>query len=324
VVGSVDEHFAQYPASFAINPRRDETDEKLSNEEVLKLEEMVVARLNRYKEMRGKLPDQIIVYRDGLSEEQFEMCKTRELGQIRSALAAFYDPSNLQSPASSSPGPLTSKSFTLPRPSATAKPAQKLPTILLICVVKRNHCRFLPAPDMIANVRKKTAARQRKSLPWPAPGKGNLPAASNSLNFGALPPSPYDPVSPAATPSNNTDKEFIDESDPRFCSPLLDRAGNPRPGCLVDNTVTYGEGKDFFLISHKAIKGTARPAHYVVLENEQNFELGEIAEMVSTPYSSSNGRMNLLTPPFFTDEQPLLALSEEHHPCRRVSCSVLR
>lgn len=320
----MDEHFAQYPASFAINPRRDETDEKLSNEEVLKLEEMVVARLNRYREMRGKLPDQIIVYRDGLSEEQFEMCKTRELQQIRSALAAVYNPPNLQSPANSAPRPFTPRSFALSRSLAASKLVQKLPTILLICVVKRNHCRFLPAPDMIANVRKTTAARQGKSLSVPAPAKGNLAPVSTSLGFGALPPSPYAPESPVGPLPNNTDREFIDEYDRRFCSPLLDRAGNPRPGCLVDNTVTYGEGKDFFLISHKAIKGTARPAHYVVLENEQNFELGKIAQMVSTPYSSSNGRMNLLIPWFLTDEQSLLAFSKEYHTCRRVSCSVLR
>ena len=45
--------------------------------------------------------------------------------------------------------------------------------------------------------------------------------------------------------------------------------GNLKPGLLVDRVVTRPEGSgkpDFFLQSHAAIKGTARSAHYVVLE----------------------------------------------------------
>lgn len=37
--------------------------------------------------------------------------------------------------------------------------------------------------------------------------------------------------------------------------------GNLRPGLLVDNTVTNPSPKNFFLQSHVAVQGTARPAH---------------------------------------------------------------
>jgi eukaryotic translation initiation factor 2C len=58
-------------------------------------------------------------------------------------------------------------------------------------------------------------------------------------------------------------------------------SGNPLPGCMVSGDVTFGENRDFFLISHEAIKGTARPTHYVVLVNDSNERLNDIAAMVS-------------------------------------------
>jgi eukaryotic translation initiation factor 2C len=56
---------------------------------------------------------------------------------------------------------------------------------------------------------------------------------------------------------------------------------NPLPGTLVTTDITYGRGQDFFLISQNAIKGTARPTHYVVLSNENKYRLQDIAQMVS-------------------------------------------
>jgi eukaryotic translation initiation factor 2C len=56
--------------------------------------------------------------------------------------------------------------------------------------------------------------------------------------------------------------------------------GNPLPGCLVQSDVTFGEDKDFFLISHEALQGTAKPCHYVVLANDNNESLEDIAAMV--------------------------------------------
>ena len=47
-----------------------------------------------------------------------------------------------------------------------------------------------------------------------------------------------------------------------------DRNGNPLPGTLVETGVTHPRENDFYLNSHAAIKGTARPMHYHVLMNE--------------------------------------------------------
>lgn len=47
-----------------------------------------------------------------------------------------------------------------------------------------------------------------------------------------------------------------------------DRNGNPLPGTLIETGATHPREWDFFLNSHAAIKGTARPTHYHVLMNE--------------------------------------------------------
>ena len=62
---------------------------------------------------------------------------------------------------------------------------------------------------------------------------------------------------------------------------LFDHNNNPLPGCLIDNTVTHGQNEDFFLYSHEALQGTAKPTHYMVLENDNDEHLTEIASMVS-------------------------------------------
>ena len=47
-----------------------------------------------------------------------------------------------------------------------------------------------------------------------------------------------------------------------------DKNGNPVPGTLIDRDVTEPFGYDFYLNSHSAIQGTARPTHYTVIMDE--------------------------------------------------------
>lgn len=54
----------------------------------------------------------------------------------------------------------------------------------------------------------------------------------------------------------------------RFFPERGDRNGNPLPGTLVEIGVTHPHENDFYLCSHAAIKGTARPMHYHVILNE--------------------------------------------------------
>ncbi|KAK4192212.1 hypothetical protein QBC35DRAFT_552676 [Podospora australis] len=54
----------------------------------------------------------------------------------------------------------------------------------------------------------------------------------------------------------------------RFFPEKGDKNGNPLPGTLVEKEVTHPFHYDFYLCSHVAIQGTARPVHYNVLHDE--------------------------------------------------------
>jgi eukaryotic translation initiation factor 2C len=58
---------------------------------------------------------------------------------------------------------------------------------------------------------------------------------------------------------------------------------NTKPGTLVDSVVTSPYYSDFYLQSHNAIKGTARPAHYFVLKNEMAMTTEQLENFVSEP-----------------------------------------
>jgi eukaryotic translation initiation factor 2C len=62
----------------------------------------------------------------------------------------------------------------------------------------------------------------------------------------------------------------------RFFPEKGDRNGNPLPGTLVDSGVTHPFENDFYLCSHAALKGTARPTHYHVILNEANMSNDEL------------------------------------------------
>lgn len=59
-----------------------------------------------------------------------------------------------------------------------------------------------------------------------------------------------------------------------------DRNGNPLPGTLVETGVTHPFENDFYLCSHAALKGTARPVHYNVLLNESGITQDEIHTLI--------------------------------------------
>ncbi|KAF2102635.1 stem cell self-renewal protein Piwi [Rhizodiscina lignyota] len=57
--------------------------------------------------------------------------------------------------------------------------------------------------------------------------------------------------------------------------------GNCKPGLLVDTGVTSPYYMDLYLQSHNGIKGTAKPAHYIVLEDEIGFSADDNHNLVS-------------------------------------------
>jgi eukaryotic translation initiation factor 2C len=192
IVANSDINFAQWPASLLEIPRPNPKSGE-SMERIMKLNIMIKQRLVQFPEVRERFPDRIIVYRDGLSDAQFEMSKTLELPQIKSAIEKMYGDKSIP-----------------------------VPPILLLCAVKRHHARFFP------------------------------------------------------NDKNGASRAIIDWS-----------TGDPLPGLAVFESITYGENEDFILVSQKAIKGTARPTHYVLLHNEiSGANIKTMATIVSHCYCS--------------------------------------
>ncbi|KAI1456275.1 Piwi-domain-containing protein [Annulohypoxylon moriforme] len=59
-----------------------------------------------------------------------------------------------------------------------------------------------------------------------------------------------------------------------------DRNGNPLPGTLVERDVTHPQHWDWYLCSHVAIQGTARPVHYQVILDEANVKPNDLIKMI--------------------------------------------
>lgn len=165
MVASVNWKLSHWPGTLAIQT-------KSRQEMVSDLTGMLKSRLALWRQQgkHASYPENILVYRDGVSEGQYATVLAEELPQLRAACKELY-----------------------PAPDQ----AKGLPRITIVIVGKRHHTRFY--------VTKATEG---------------------------------------------------------------DRSGNPKAGTVVDRGVTEARSWDFFLQSHAAIKGTARPAHYYVLLDE--------------------------------------------------------
>ncbi|KAL1731954.1 ribonuclease H-like domain-containing protein [Schizophyllum commune] len=117
VVASVDDHFVQFPASMRL--QRSAQNKEMVDE----LRDMLVERLQTYeKANKGALPDRVFVFRDGVSEGQFDIVLGEELAQIRDAFKRF----------------------------ATGKRKKYEPRLSIIICGKRHHARFYPTDSQHA------------------------------------------------------------------------------------------------------------------------------------------------------------------------------
>ncbi|KAK2034238.1 piwi domain-containing protein [Colletotrichum zoysiae] len=66
----------------------------------------------------------------------------------------------------------------------------------------------------------------------------------------------------------------------RFFPQQGDKNGNPLPGTLLEREVCHPFWWDFYLCSHVAIQGTARPVHYTVLIDEANMKANDLQRML--------------------------------------------
>ena len=110
IVASTDKWLNQFPGMLRIqNTPKDEMCTELG--------ELLKSRLRVWKKGHSNFPENILVYRDGVSEGQYDLVLQHELTQMRAACAESY------------PAPETKKG---------------LPRITIIIVGKRHHTRFFP------------------------------------------------------------------------------------------------------------------------------------------------------------------------------------
>ncbi len=70
-----------------------------------------------------------------------------------------------------------------------------------------------------------------------------------------------------------------------------DRSGNPKNGTVVDRGITSERHWDFFLQAHTGLQGTARPAHYVVVQDQISLGADGLEQLVHIPSDFEHGLM---------------------------------
>lgn len=197
VVASVDSMFSQYPASMRTQDGRKEM--------VTELDEMIVERLKLWqKRNQGKLPNKVIVYRDGVSEGQYMIVMEQEYPAFKAAFNKLYGAES------------------------------KHPKISIIMVGKRHHTRFYP------------------------------------------------------TKMEDTDG----------------KTGNPKPGTIVDRGVTGEKLFDFFLLAHQGLQGTSKPAHYVVLKDDNKLgadQLQSLTHYLCYTFARATRSVSICPPAYYAD-----------------------
>ena len=169
VVGSSEAEFNHYAASLRPQTSKMEKIEAFGTMVGERLDYWKKVSASKYALSKAQYPKRIVIFRDRVSEGQFQMIMQDEWPQIKMTIRSRYSEND----------------------------HQKLPKVIRMCVLKRHSTRFFPVH------------RQDQ-----------------------------------------------------------DRYGNPLCGLVVDEQVTYKDAYDFYLQSHACIKGTARPAYYVVLVDE--------------------------------------------------------
>ncbi|KAA8894528.1 ribonuclease H-like domain-containing protein [Sphaerosporella brunnea] len=80
--------------------------------------------------------------------------------------------------------------------------------------------------------------------------------------------------------------------------------GNPLAGTVVDRGVTSVYDFDFFLQAHQGQKGTARPAHYYVIHDENNFtadSLQQLTHSICYLFARATKAVSIVPPAYYAD-----------------------
>lgn len=116
IVGSVDSTLAQWPAEFRVQGARQEM--------VADLEILLIGRLLRWRNLNKTLPENIIIYRDGVSDGQYNKVIDQELPLLQAACLKTY-------------------------PADQTK--EGIPRLAIIVVGKRHNTRFYPTSAQDSN-----------------------------------------------------------------------------------------------------------------------------------------------------------------------------
>ncbi|KAK4891707.1 hypothetical protein LTR27_009715 [Elasticomyces elasticus] len=205
VVASVDEHLTQWPGSIRTQTGRKEMVEEL--------EAMVLERLDLWTKRSKGLPNKIILYRDGVSEGQFDQVLNLELPAFHKAFKGRYGDK------------------------------KNWPKLTIIIVGKRHNTRFYPTKREDTDVYK--------------------------------------------------DREGNDKG-----------SWNPKNGTIVDRHITGRIMREFYLQAHTGLKGSARPAHYVVLKDEIGFEADELEAFTHNlcyMFNRATKAVSIVPPAYYAD-----------------------
>jgi hypothetical protein len=191
---------------------------------------MVKERLRAWRKANeGRLPANMLFYRDGISESQFAECKAVEIKAIQKAYKYLADSEYLKE------SKLTLENH-----------MEKFRLTFVICG-KRHHTRFYAATEQ---------QTYRESLKI---GQNVLP---NEIN------------------------------------------GNLEPGLLVTKVITNPTPFNFFLQSHRVIKGTARSAHYHVLQDDMkigNHNPPRLTMMLCYAFGRATTGVSYVSPAYIAD-----------------------
>jgi hypothetical protein len=81
-------------------------------------------------------------------------------------------------------------------------------------------------------------------------------------------------------------------------------SSNPLPGTVVDRGITNRIIFDFYLQAHDALQGTARPAHYVVLRDDNNFtanDLQNFTHKLCYLFNRASKAVSICPPAYYAD-----------------------
>ncbi|KAF2706269.1 Piwi-domain-containing protein [Pleomassaria siparia CBS 279.74] len=82
------------------------------------------------------------------------------------------------------------------------------------------------------------------------------------------------------------------------------RTGNPKPGTVVDRGVTGEKLFDFFLLAHQGLQGTSKPAHYVVIKDDNKFgadQLQNLTHNLCYTFARATRAVSICPPAYYAD-----------------------